>query len=88
MISVRHSPRIYVRWRELVKQELGIWCPLTIRLIRNNFPVPSGPALISRSRASDDPRLNAGEVAPDGPGIGEIVGENDTLSALTDGCRC
>lgn len=54
----------------------------TRRLIRSTLRLPSGPMLVSRSRSSDEPRLNAGEAGRPDPA--DMAGENG--ASLTDVC--
>jgi hypothetical protein len=78
MISVCHLPSTLIEICQSVGHPATIArCPLTSRLIRKTLLPPSGPTLASRSGSIDEPRLNAGEGAMDGPVpvIGDMAGE-------------
>ena len=87
MISVLHSPSIWMK-EDYKHHDLNISASMrTSRLIRMILLVPSRPMLISRSRSSEDPRLKAGDGGPEGSAApGDIAGEYGKLSPRTDAC--
>lgn len=59
----------------------------TKRLILRTFLGPSGPILESLSLSKEEPRLNAGEAAEEGPPPGGENADGDIMNSPTEFCR-